>query len=145
MCRFVTHSLHSGKLLDFRQEFTSYVGFSPECMCCVDHDCNWVDCRSPFSASLLAIAKLVSMFVVIGIVLSTIVTSSATTPLSSASANSSSFPPLYPPSGGLTLRASAALLTPEVGLVVCMIRPAGSLLLPYGVSLVACTFFAHLC
>jgi len=86
----------------------------------------------------------VGIAIVVGIALSVIVTSSASPPYSSASAISSPLPPLSPTSSALVLWPSAVLFAPEVGPGVCVVHPAGSLLLRSHLSLVASTLFAHL-
>ena len=96
------------------------------------------------AAVAVPVADGAGVAVVVGIILSASVTSSASTPPSSASALSSSLPPLSPHSGALTPRPSTVLFAPEVGLVVCVVRPAGSLLLLSPASLVASALFAHL-
>jgi hypothetical protein len=85
-----------------------------------------------------------SIAIVIGVVLSPIVMSTASTPHCSASAISTSLPALGHPSGAVTLRLSSVLCTPDIGPGVCMFSPGGSLLLLSCASLVASFFFAHL-
>jgi len=43
--------------LDVHQEYARYVALSQGCVCSVNHDCRCVDCRPPFSAPIMAVAK----------------------------------------------------------------------------------------
>jgi len=85
-----------------------------------------------------------ALTIVIGVMLSPIVTSTASTPPSSASAISTSLPALYYSSGAVDLRSSAVLFAPFVGPVVGAFCPAGSYLLLPRSSLVVFSIFAHL-
>jgi hypothetical protein len=96
------------------------------------------------AAVVVSVVDTPGVAIVVGVVLSTIVMSSASTPFSSASSIFSSLPHLYPPTGALVLRPIAVLFTPKVGPVVFMVCPAGSHLLLSSASLVATAGFVHL-
>jgi hypothetical protein len=82
--------------------------------------------------------------VLVGVVLSTRVTSSASALSSSELGISSSVPPLSPAHGAPALRPSAVLFPTEVGPAVCVVHSVGSLLLLSRASLVASAIFVHL-
>jgi hypothetical protein len=82
--------------------------------------------------------------VVVAIVLSAIVTASASTPPSTASTISCTRLPPPQPSGAHTRRPRTGLFTHKVGLVVGVVHPTGSLLLLFQASLVAAAFVTHI-
>jgi hypothetical protein len=86
----------------------------------------------------------VALAIVLGVVHSTILTSSVSFPHSVASVISTSLALLSPPPGALAIRSSAVLVGAAAGLAVFGVRPAGALLLHSHSSLVASIFSSHL-
>jgi hypothetical protein len=80
---------------------------------------------------------------VVGVLLATIVMSSASTPCSSASAISSLLRPLSALCGAHALRLSSVQFVAGVGAIVCIICPAGSHRLLSHTFLVVSTCVAH--
>lgn len=78
-------------------------------------------------AVTVVVADGARIAIVVGIVLSAIVTSSASTPPSTAWTISSTLLPLPLPCYARTLRPTTVLFTPEVGPMVSVVRSAGSL------------------
>jgi len=98
------------------------------------------------AAIAVHLADCAGIAVVVGVLLLAIVISStsASTPPSSASTISSLLPHLSRSVCAAALRRGAVLCIPKGGPIVCVVHPAGSLLLLSLASLVAFGIFAHL-
>lgn len=104
----------------------------------------FIDSMPPPASVAISVLDGAGVAIVVGVVLSTIATSSASAAPSSASAITSLLRLCSRAHCVLALRSSGVLVAPEVGPAVFEVRPAGSLLLPYRACLVAFAFSAHL-